>query len=180
MVGSYPTLHTMNKGAQVRHLLIVGHSPSAMKLVQLADGVETAVSTGTQYEVGQDATVAMEEWRREGFTYRKDSDPPFEPFRPTLALLTRMGYTKIFDSECKKGLNLLGEVPLTRWQGRTDKLGNDYEYGYTTMKLHARPRVTAEHGVNMRPATNEEFVATIGRSLDIRKSLGPDAEFILG
>ncbi len=181
MISNRPTLHTMSKGSQVRHLLLVGDNPSVMNLVRLLDGVESTIATGTRYEVDQEAVVAMQEWRREGFTHRKDSDPPaFELLRPTLALLLRMGYTRIFDSRHKKGSNLLGEVPLTQWQGCEDKLGNDYEYGYTYAKLYAQPRVTAEHGLNMRPATNEEFWVTIKKAVEIRKSLGASAEFILG
>jgi hypothetical protein len=97
-----------------------------------------------------------------------------------VALLMRMGFTKIFDPAQKRGANALGELPLAQWQGRTDRRGDDYEYGYISMKLYAQPRVTAAHGVNMQPATNEEFFVEIKKAVEIRKSLGPDAEFVLG
>jgi hypothetical protein len=55
MLDHYPILHTMHKGSQVRHLLLLGNIPGANKLIQLIDGVETTIATGTQYEMDQDA-----------------------------------------------------------------------------------------------------------------------------
>jgi hypothetical protein len=73
----------------------------------------------------------------------------------------------------------LWTIPLDRWQGCKDKNGDDYQYGYTGTTIEACPRVTAKHGINMTPATNEELFVVMRKAIETRKALGPDRTFIL-
>jgi len=181
-VSTRPRLHTLFQGTKVRHLLIEGADPGAKNLIQLENGVPTVIFTGKQYEVEQKAHSLMAEWSKtERFEYRKDGDPPaFEALRPTITLVTLMGYTRIHDPKQQKGMNLIGVVPLAQWRGWKDKNGDDYEYGFDGTTIFGQPKVTAAHGVNMEPKTNEEFVATLKKVGELRKSLGPTHTFILG
>jgi len=174
-------LHTLFNGANVRHLLIEGDDPASESLIQLENGVRTVVARGTEYEMREKAKSLTRDWMtKEGFECTEDGGPPaYEPLQPTIAVATLMGYTKICDPKCKQGMNLLGEVPLASWQGWKDKNGDDYEYGFNGLTIFGRPKVTANHGVNMRPKT-DEFFAALKKAVEIRKSLGPDHQFLLG
>ena len=177
-----PRLHTLSQGSRVRRLLIEGNDLADKTLSQLVDGVRTVVARGKQYEVENKADSLMQEWiKNEGFEYRKEGGPPaFEPLQPTITLVMLMGYTKIYDPKQKKGMNLIGEVPLAQWQGWKDKNGEDYEYGFNGTTLYGKPKVTAKHGVNMTPKNNEELIAVLRQATQIEKSLGPVQTFILG
>jgi hypothetical protein len=177
-----PTLYTLSKGSTVRHLLIEGDDPGAKTLSQLVDGVRTVVAIGTHYEMDQKAISVMQDcMKNEDFEYRKDGDPPvFESRKAIIALTTTMGYTTVYDPKCKKGLNMLGQAPLAQWQGWVDKLGNDYEYGFTGTTIYVQPKVTANHGLNLTPKDNQEFIATLKKAIEIRKSLGPEQELVIG
>jgi hypothetical protein len=181
-VNSHPRLHTLSRGAKVRHLLIDGDDPAAKSLIQLENGVRTVVATGTEYEMGEKAKSMIRRWTKtEGFKRREDGGPPvFESLQPTMTLVTLMGYTKIYDPKQKKGRNLLGEVPLAQWPGWRDKNGADYEYGFTGTTIYGQPKVTAKHGLNMTPKTDEELFAALKKAIAIRKSLGPENTFIIG
>lgn len=52
--------------------------------------------------------------------------------------------------------------------------------GFDGITIFGQPKVTTAHGVNMEPKTNEEFVATMKKVVELRKILGPTHTFILG
>lgn len=175
-------VYTLHKGSAVRHLLIEGDDNAAKTLSKLEDGERTVVATGTHYEMDQKATSLMGEWmKNEGFKYRKDADPPvFESLKAVVALTTLVGYQHVYDPKCKNMRNMTGLVPLAHWQGWKDTLGNDYEYGFTGTTIFVQPRVTANHGVNMRPKDNQELMETFRKAIAVRKSLGPEQELVIG
>jgi hypothetical protein len=177
-----PTLHTMYKGSMVRHLLILGDDPGAMKLTQITDGLMTVLAAGTKYEMDQQAMSLVQSWGKdEGFQYRNHSDPPvFESLNAIRVLLLEMGYTQVYDPKCKSLRNMIGSVPLAQWLGWIDKLGSPYEYGFTGTTVYGQPKITEKHGVNFRPETNQQFLEEMKKAVAIRKSLGPEQDFILG
>jgi hypothetical protein len=178
----HATVYTLHHRSTVRHLLIEGDDNGAKTLSKLEDGERTVVATGTHYEMDQKATSVMREWiKNEGFRYRKDGDPPvFESLEAIVALTTSVGYQHIYDPNYKTMRNMLGQVPLAQWQGRKDTLGNDCEYGFTGTTIYVQPRVTANHGVNMKPKDNQELMETFRKAIAIRKSLGPEQELVIG
>lgn len=109
-MNSHPRLHTLSHGAKVRHLLIEGDDPATKRLIQLENGVRTVVATGTEYEMGEKAKSMMRQWTKaDGFKRREDGGPPvFESLQPTIALVTLMGYTKIYDPKQKNGTPFRG------------------------------------------------------------------------
>src|SRR5271156_6018974 len=67
-------LDTFHRGSEVRHLLLEGEDHGARKLTTLINGVRTEMATGTTYEMDKQSHTVMEEWRKEGFKYRRDED----------------------------------------------------------------------------------------------------------
>ena len=168
------TLRTLHRLSEVRHLLVQGDDLGAQVLSSLINGVRTEIDRGPVYKMEEKADSLMQEWMKEGFEYRNESGPPvFEPLRDILALAKLMGYTSVTHRQH------LASVPLDRWHGCKDRNDDDYEYGYTGLTIYAQPKVTAKHGVNMVPRTNEEFFAELKKAVQIRKGLGPDREFLL-
>jgi hypothetical protein len=173
--------------SEIRHLLIyLLDGARVTRLVELADGVEREIATGTQFEMTQKADALVQEWVTDhGFKYRPTADPAFEPLDRTISLAKKMGYTIIYDPRSQNfnptggRLNLTGAVPLTEWKGMTPKGGGGYVYALDGMKILARPTLPANHGLNMSP-TREEVPAVLLKAAKALNTVGPFAEFILG
>jgi len=172
----HPTLYTLNKGWTVRHLLIEGDDPGAKTLSKLENGIRTVVATGTHYEMDQKAMSLIQEWcQKEDFKWKDDDAPVWESRREIIALAKLMGHTSLYDARYITAQ----AVPLDRWQGCRDKNGDDYQYAYNLTTIEAWPKVTAKHGINMKPATKEEFLREMQKAIEIRKDLGPEQKFML-
>jgi len=176
MLTDQPTLHTLHKGASVRHLLIEGDDPAAKTLSKLENAVRTVVATGTHYEMDQKAMALIQEWcEKDDFRWRGDDARVWESLQDVVALAKLMGHTSLRDPQYITSPAL----PLDRWQGCKDKYGDDYQYAYTGMTIEACPRVTTKHGVNLTPATNQEALVELSKIAQIREALGPDRTFLL-
>jgi hypothetical protein len=56
----------------------------------------------------------------------------------------------------------------------------DYEYAFDGLKIIASPKLPANHGLNMSPATNAEVVAVLNKAMALKDAIGPTREFLLG
>jgi hypothetical protein len=169
-------LDTFHRGSEVRHLLLEGEDHGARKLTTLINGVRTEMATGTTYEMDKQSQTVMEEWRKEGFKYRRDEDAPvFGPRKDVIALAKLMGFTRVIRPN-----KFPMQEPLDSWQGCRDSNGDDYEYALVVAMIHARAKLTAKHGINMAPKDNEELMATFKKAFEVRKALGPDCTFVVG
>ncbi|MGA8503615.1 MAG: hypothetical protein WB683_18835 [Candidatus Sulfotelmatobacter sp.] len=172
-----PTLHTLHRGREVRHLLIEGDDHSARTLSQVFDGVRTVIDKGTTYEMNEKAQALWQGWMKsERFEYQKDGQPPaaFESLQAVVALLLLMKYKQIFDPKCvNPRTNPLGVVPLAQWKGWIDAKGDGYEYSYGGgPSLFGQPKITLKHG--------KDLIATLKKGAELSKSLGPSYTFTLG
>ena len=184
----YPTLHTMVKDAkktsqhQVRHLVVVPVDGSKVTLLmQLISGTQTELATGTQYEMGEKADTVMQQWAGEGFRFQREREPAYEDLQSAVTLAMLMGYKVVFDPNYVnvRQRNLTGAVPLANWPGRSGKNGGGYLYAFTGTTLLASPQLPPGHGINMAPS-NEEFVQSMRRAMELQKTVGQFAELVLG
>jgi hypothetical protein len=183
-----PILHaTLTKpaGNEVRHLLIyLVDGARETRLDQLSAGSETAIATGTQYEMEQKADALAQLWiTNEGFKRQPQDEFVFEPLERTVALAMKMGFTIVFDPSYTKmdrpHFNLTGAVPLSTWRGMTPKNGGGYAYALDQMRLHARPTLPPNHELNVGPSDPKEFPAYLVKVSAFLKTVGPFAEFTL-
>ena len=177
-MSAHPILHTLVKDPrEVRHLLI--HSvegPSVTTLSQLIAGVQTRIATGTEYEMSQKADALMQEGANDGFRHLRERELVFESLKRTVTLVTVMGYSAVYDPQ---HVDLPGAVPLSQWSGRIAKDGGDYEYALDGRSIVAQPILPPNHGLNLRPATNAEFLTVMRDATKLRDALGPTVNFIL-
>jgi hypothetical protein len=172
---------------KVRHLLIyLLDGARVTKLVELANGIEREIGTGTQFEMTQRADALVQDWvARDGFEHRPPDDPVFESLERTISLAEKMGYTTVYDPRSQNPnptggrLNLTGAIPLAQWRGMTPKGGGGYLYALDGMKILARPTLPANHGLNMSPA-REDLPTVLLKAAKALNTVGPFAEFILG
>ena len=178
-------LHTLLKqthGGEVRHLLI--HSVDSSRetnLSQLTAAVNIPIATGTEYEMGQRAETLSQDWiDNEGFRFPRERELVFEPLKHTIVLATAIGNTGVYDPKYQNiQRNLTGKVPLSSWPGVTAKNGGAYEYAFDGMKIVAQPRLPPNHGLNLQPKTNEEFLVVLQKAVALRDAIGPTVEFLL-
>ena len=169
----------------MRHLLIEFVDGSReTKLVQLSNGVETYIGTGTEYEMGQKADELVRLWvTNEGFRHPRKNEFAFEPLGPAKALAMKMGFTFLYDPRYRKmdrpPFNVTGAAPLSTWPGMTPKNGGGYVYAFDLMTLYARPTLPPHHEPLVAPSGGQEFAAFALKAIAILKTVGPHAEFIL-
>jgi hypothetical protein len=177
-----PTLHTLHKGREVRHLLIEGDDPGAMKLNQVVGGVRTVLANGTSYEMNKQADTMRQEWMQsERFEYQKHGQfTAYESLQAVVSIALLMRYKVIHDPKCVNLRNPLGVVPLATWKGWTDANGDSYMYSLNDPSLFGRPDVIARHPINLTPKTNAEMFETLSKAAQIEKTLGPSHTFVLG
>jgi hypothetical protein len=177
-----PTLYTLSKGREVRHLLIEGDDPGAMTLSHVINGVRTVLAKGTSYEMNKRADDLWQEWMKgERFEYQKDGQfTAYESLQAAVAIALLMRYTVIHDPKCVNPRNPLGVVPLVEWEGWTDTNGDSYMYSLNDPSLYGRPDVTARHRINLTPKNNAEMIETLTKVGKIEKTLGPAHTFVLG
>jgi hypothetical protein len=183
-----PILHatlTNAPGTEVRHLLIYFvNGARETRLVQLSNGLETPIATGTQYEMSQKADAVARLWiTNEGFKRPKENFV-FEPLERTVALAMKMGFTIVYDPSYAKidpprSFNLTGAVPLNSWPGMTPKNGGGYVYAFDQMRLYARPTLPPNHELNVVPSDPKEVPAYLAKVSAFLETVGPFREFIL-
>jgi hypothetical protein len=169
---------------EVRHLLIRSIDGTRVTtLAQLISVSETLIATGTEYEMKQKAEALTEEWAREGFHFPSKNEQAWDSLVALVALLTLMGYSVVYDPDyvnLQKG-NVTGAVPLAQWPGKHGKKGGGYRYAFMGTTLLAWPtQLPAGHGINMEPATSEEFMRTMQQAVKLQREIGPGYEFVLG
>src|SRR5208282_4019908 len=138
-------VHTLKKASEVRHLLLdVTAGAGAAKLSKLVKSVETAIDTGTQYEMEQQAHVLAKDWiDNEGFRFRlEENEHVFDSLENTLALVTYLGFKYVQDARYQNFTPgqrpNLGICPLDQWPGMKPK---DYMYAFNgAMIILAAPR----------------------------------------
>ena len=181
----YLTLRN-NVKHEVRHLLIIFiNGSSETQLIQLTNGVESLLLTGTEYETKLLADTLTQAWiEDEEFEHLPKKGFAFEPLRETVALATRLGYTTVYDSRLKSTTwpkpNFTGEVPLSSWPGLTAKNGGRYLYAVDQMRLHARPSLPPGSEPLIAPTDGKEFAAFLLKHKAVLDAIGPCAEFLLG
>jgi hypothetical protein len=86
----------------VRHLLVFFVDGSReTQLIQICDGVESLVLTGTEFETRQKADALIQQWvTQENFIRPRDGFA-FEPLERTISLAKRMGFKIVYDSDSK-------------------------------------------------------------------------------
>jgi hypothetical protein len=163
---------------EVRHLLLDSiDGAHTVVFSEMANGVETELARGTQYEM---EGKARERISSGNFQATPDDEKVFEALRNTVALASACGYRTVYDGRNKSALNIVGQVPLSEWRGMEGKNGGGYEYALDGMKILARPTLPPNHGLNMKPATNQECLEVIREASKILESVGPAVEFVLG
>jgi len=151
-------------------------------LSQLVAGVQTRIATGTEYEMQKKARSLMRQWAdSEGFRFPRKDERVFESLKLTVTLVTAMRYRVVYDRQHvnPQEMNRTGAVLLTQWAGRTAKNGGDYEYALDRRSIVAQPILPPNHGLNLRPATNAEFLTVLRDAVKLRDALGPTVTFIL-
>jgi len=173
-------------GNEVRHLLIYPvDGAREMRLVQLSDGVETPIGTGTQYEMREKASALASLWiTSEGFKRPKE-EFAWEPLERTAVLAMRMGLTTVYDPSYAKidpprSYNLTGEVPLSTWPGMTPRNGGGYLYALDQTTLRARPTLPPNHELNVVPSDSKSVPAYLIKLSAFLETVGPFREFRLG
>lgn len=173
-------------GNEVRHLLIdLVDGAHETNLVQLSDGFETPIATGTLHEMRQKADALVQLWiSNEGFKRPKQKFS-FEPLERAVALAMKMGFTRLYDSEHEKfdpprSFNLTGAVPLGTWPGMTPKNGGGYLYALDQTILRARPTLPPNHELNVVPSDPKEVRAYWIKLKAFLDTVGPFREFRLG
>jgi hypothetical protein len=175
---------TLTKGKEVRHLLILFlNGSAATELVQLSDGFDSSIATGTEYEMKEKADSIVQLWVTQDNFARPREGFAFESLARTIALAMKMGYTTVYDRSYAKmdrpPFNLTGAVSLSTWPGMSPKNGGGYEYALDQMRLHARPTLPPSPEPLIAPSGGKEFAAFVLKHKAILDTVGPFAEFIL-
>lgn len=178
----YATL-TDSHEKQVRHLIVFFLDGSRVtKLVQIIDGVETPILTGTEFETREKADSLLVEWSsQEGFRAPRRGYA-LEPLERTIALAQKMGFSTLYDPRARNpkwpNPNFTGEVPLSSWPGKTPKNGGGFAYGFDELKIYAQP--TPPYNTPLvAPADNKELVAFLVKHKAILDTVGTYQEFLL-
>ena len=170
----------------MRHLLILFlNGSAATELVQMSDGVESSIATGTEYEMKQRAEAMAQMWiKDEKFTRLASDKFEFESLDRTISLAMKMGFTIVYDQRFKKmewpNPNFTGAMPLSSWPGMAAQNGGSYEYALDQMTLHARPTLPPSPEPLVAPTGGQEFAAFMLKHMAALKNVGPFADFILG
>jgi len=147
----------------VRHLLVFFVDGSReTQLIQICDGVESLVLTGTEFETRQKADALIQQWvTQENFIRPRDGFA-FEPLERTISLAKRMGFKIVYDERFKSmtlpNPNLTGAAALSAWPGMTPSNGGGYLYALDQMRLHARPTLPPSQEPLIAPRDGKEFV----------------------
>jgi hypothetical protein len=168
-------LHRLKNSNEVRHLLLdVTAGAGAAKLSKLINAVETALDTGTQYNMEQKAIAVAKDWiANEGFKLAGENEHVFESLENTIALVTYLGFKHVQDRRYEnlhpgRGRINVGICPLDRWPG----VKPDYQYAFNGLTIIlATPRVPP-----VVANTPQEIIAAVKE----RDAIGPTVEFILG
>lgn len=185
MTREKPRLYaTLENAQEVRHLLIFFvNGSSETKLIQIINGVETLVLTGTEFEAKQKADSLAKLWVTEGKFVRPREGYAYEPLERTIALAKMMGFTIVYDPRFKKvdrpPLNFTGAVSFSSWPGMTAKNGGRYVYALDQMRLYARPTLPSSSEPLIAPSDGKEFAAFMLKHKAILDAVGPFQEFIL-
>jgi len=139
---------------------------------------------GTEYETTTHADALIQKLVGEGFKWIKSGRFAFEPLGHAKALALRMGFTKIYvpnskEMDPRRGLNLTGEVPISKWPGVQAKNNGEYEYAFDLMRLHAQPVLPREFSTTTPALGTTEFVSFLQNVIKARNSIGPTLEFVL-
>lgn len=181
----YLTLQKSDK-KEVRHLLIVFvNGSSETQLVQFADGVESTIATGTEYETKLQADTLAQAWSAaEGFERLSQGKFAFELLERTVALAIRLGFSVIYDERFKRtnlpNPNFIGAVSLSKWPGMTAKNGGGYIYALDQMRLYAQPTLPPSLTPLIAPTDGKTFAAFVLKQKAALDAVGPFAEFVLG
>lgn len=164
---------------EVRHLVIdYVDGARETKLVQLSDGVETPIATGTEYEMRQNAEALVRRWvTDEGF---KRQSPAFESLAGVVALATKLGFTTVYDASVQGLPNLTGEVPLGSWPGMTPKNGGGYVYALDHSYLLAQPTLPVGQGFGVPPSDPKELALFAKKASERLELVGSFRQLLLG
>jgi hypothetical protein len=168
----------------VRHLLVFFVDGSReTQLVQICDGMETLVLTGTEFETREKANALIQQWvTQENFT-RPHDGYAFEPLERTISLARRMGFKVVYDARFKNmtwpNPNLTGAAALSSWPGMAPENGGGYLYALDQMRLHAQPTLPPGGEPLVAPTDGKEFAAFILKHKAVLDTVGPPREFIL-
>jgi hypothetical protein len=168
----------------VRHLLVFFVDGSReTQLIQICDGVESLVLTGTEFETRQKADALIQQWvTQENFIRPRDGFA-FEPLERTISLAKRMGFKIVYDERFKSmtwpNPNLTGAAALSAWPGMTPSNGGGYLYALDQMRLHARPTLPPSQEPLIAPRDGKEFATFILKHKAVLDTVGPYREFIL-
>jgi len=185
MTREKPLLYaTLANAQETRHLLIFFENGSSeTNLIQITNGVETLVFTGTEYEAKQKADALVQLWKTEENFIRSREGYAYEPLERTIALAKKMGFTIVYDPRFKKvdrpPLNLTGAVSLSSWLGMMAKNGGGYAYALDQMRLYARPTLPPSSEPLIAPSDGREFAAFMLKQKAVLDAVGPFQEFIL-
>jgi hypothetical protein len=168
----------------VRHLLVFFVDGSReTQLIQICDGVESLVLTGTEFETRQKADALIQQWvTQENFIRPRDGFA-FEPLERTISLAKRMGFKIVYDERFKSmtwpNPNLTGAAALSAWPGMTPSNGGGYLYALDQMRLHARPTLPPSQEPLIAPRDGKEFATFILKHKAVLDTVGSYREFIL-
>jgi hypothetical protein len=162
---------------EVRHLLlreVNGASDTALSY--MAHGVNIGLESGTEYEMNQKAQSLAEQWKQQsGFRLPRKNEKIFEPLVNIVQLARACAFQFVYGNS-----SIAAAIPLERWKGLTGKNGAPYEYAFEGMKIIAQPVFPADHGLNLHPSTNAETIEMMKQVVELRNSIGPTEEFVLG
>jgi hypothetical protein len=175
------TLHTSlskTPGFEARHLLIEFVNGSReTKLIQMSNGSDTILDTGTEYDMTQKADALARDWKiNEGFTTPKQNEYVFEPLQRTIALAMRLGFTILFDQRGKLPVT----VPLNTWPGLTAKNSGIYVYAFNQEQILAWPTLPLDHPLSAFPADSKDHVNHLAKINNFLNTVGAAETFTLG
>ena len=160
----------------VSHLLLDSSTRPAA-LIEMRDGVERTIATGTEHDMHEKAVEHVVTGK---FQVRKDGYAPFyEPLKNAVALAVACGHKSVYVQRRTGGITLPSEYPLSQWRGLTGTNGAPYEYGFDGTSIHARPKLPPD-SVNLHPADAKEALQVMLKAGQIRDSLGPSVSVLLG
>lgn len=186
MTGEVRLHATLTKAENETRYLIIDSldGSSATKLSLMSGGVETAISSGTEYETGTKADELIKSWTQDqGFKWLSDKELAWEPLSTVIALAKRIGFVGLYDGRFKQmnrlPLNPIGLVPLDDWPGMTPKNGGGYVYALAFGRLYALPTSPPNLLPVIAPTGSKEFAEFMLKHIELRKSVGDAAEFVL-
>jgi len=154
------------------------------QLVQFTNGIETLVSSGTEYETKLHADVLAQAWTSdEGFSLVKEGHA-FEPLPAVIALARKLGVEVVYDNRFKAvkpghPLNLTGAVPLKNWSGMAAKNGGSYRYALDGVRLTAQPVLADSLRGAIAPGDGAAFAKFMLNHMAALKAVGPTVAFVV-